>query len=260
MVVNGHVLTNGQWIPVPPAVPAPPPPPPPPPPVAAAPPPPPVTSPFGTAPGGPAPVFAPTAGRGTDLAASAWTSGLPLGRGYIVQIKDVEAGTSRADNPKLSVTGVTLKSNGQINAGYKAVWSYTLTAKAIGKLGRDMNAVGIGKNPNSVDGLYPPITDGPAFAQALLAAGLRDMVVVVDSVESSSSELPDVNIVSCWTQNAAPPPIPAPMAPPPAAYGMPPGPPPAPSVGAAPPPLPPAVTFTPPPPPVPPAPSPYGNV
>jgi hypothetical protein len=131
----------------------------------------------------------------------AWNSGIPLGTGYIIRIDDIEAGKSQAANDKLVFTGQTLQPNGHIAAAFKAVWSYTLTEKAIGKLGRDMVALGLGAKR------YP--RDVNALAQALLA-DLRGMVVIVDSVESKSGDLPNTNVVGKYTGSPSPAPAAAP--------------------------------------------------
>lgn len=186
----------------------------------------------------------------------AWSSGIPIGKGYVIRIEDIEAGKSQQQNDKLMFTGTTLQPNGMIAAGYKAVWSYTLTEKAVGKLGRDMVAVGLGAKH------YP--RDVNALAQALLA-DMRGMIVVVDSDESKSSELPNVSITGRYegggpqpvAQSPFPPAAPAPAAAPPA-YAPPPAPP-APPYAAAPPPPVSFPTAPPPPPGAPPAP-PYQQV
>ena len=138
----------------------------------------------------------------------AWNSGFPLGTGYVVRIDDIEAGKSQASNDKLVFTGITIQPNGHIAAGFKGVWSYTLTEKAVGKLGRDMVAL------NLTSKRYP--RDVNALAAALLAE-LRGTVVIVDAVESKSGDLPNVSIVGRYEgagPTAAAPPSPFPPTPP----------------------------------------------
>jgi len=143
-----------------------------------------------------------------DFGAIAWTGGVPEGMNYLIRIEDIEAGISQANNDKIAFTGVTTQANGGVPAGFKCVWSYALTDKAVGKLGKDMIALGIQRAPK----------DPRALAAALLAE-LRGVVIVADSVLRVGRDLPDLNIKQRYTGGGSapattPPPAPAPVGPP----------------------------------------------
>jgi hypothetical protein len=132
----------------------------------------------------------------------AWTSGIPLGKGYLIVLEDIEAKESQKGTHQLQFSGKTVQPNGHIQAGYKANWYYATTEKAVGKLLRDLKplyAAGVvpRKMPN-------PVKDHTTFGAWLLQA-LRGQVLVVDSVESTSStsDLPNVSIVGLYNPNAS---------------------------------------------------------
>ena len=194
------------------------PPAPPPPPVAAAPPLPPAppappTPPMPPSvptasyvPQAPVPQVASTAymGGGEEIDiednAYAWTSGIPIGKGYLILLEDIEGKESQKGTPQLQFSGKTVQPNGHIQAGYKANWYYATTEKAVGKLLRDLK-------PLYAAGLVPrkmpdPTKDHKHFGAWLLQS-LRGQVLVVDSVESTSttSDLPNVSIVGLYNPN-----------------------------------------------------------
>jgi hypothetical protein len=165
-----------------------------------------------------------------DFGQVAWTGGIPEGTGYLIRIEDIEAGTSGAGNDKIQVTGVTTQANGSVKAGFKAVWSYALTEAAIGKLGKDMIALGVQRAP----------ADPRALAASLLSE-LRGVVIVADSKTRPGRDTPDVIVKSRYTGGASapattPPPAPAPVGPPqgpPQTQATAPPPPPVPNAGYA---------------------------
>jgi hypothetical protein len=184
----------------------------------------------------------------------AWEAGHKLGDGFVVLIEDIEGGTSQKDNPTLKFSGKTLQPCGAVAAGYKSQWSYTLTFDAdgkkggIGKLGKDLNRLGISRFPNprkvGTGELAQALLNGRTYPDGLTTPPLRGATVILNVKERSGSEFPNIDVVGPYTQAAAPaapaytapvaPPAAAPAAPPPGyAIGFPAAPPPPPAPGAS---------------------------
>ena len=177
----------------------------------------------------PQPMSVPTASASGEISfeSVAWTDGFPLGVGFLVTVDDVEAGMTSKENPKVTFTGRTIAPNGHIQAGYKAVWTYVLTEDtpdkrgAIGKLGKDMVALGIKSMKIDRSDLAGSLARG-------LREQLRGKTLVIDSVERKGSDYPEVSIKAFHVVGATPAQAVAAPAPPPAPapQQMPPGPPP----------------------------------
>jgi hypothetical protein len=155
---------------------------------------------------------APTSTSDVAFGEVAWTGGLPVGQ-YVVRLEDIEAGTSQSNNDKLQFTAITTQPSADIAAGTKAVWSYSLTERAIGKLGRDVVRAGINGTVR-----YPK--DARGMAAALLQE-LRGVQVVLRVEEQKNGDGVNTSIVSRYGGGATaapaqvqptPPPAPTPVA------------------------------------------------
>lgn len=162
----------------------------------------------------PPPFAGPPAGGGSvAFGELSWSSGFPPGNQYVVRIEDIEARVSGNNNEMLAFTATTMQPAGSVAAGVKGTWTYTLTERAIGKLGRDVVNAGI-------DGTrrYPR---GSREMAAALLQELRGVLVVVRSEEQKDGNGVNTSIVSRYNQGggAAPAPQvpPGPPVPPPAA-------------------------------------------
>lgn len=74
------------------------------------------------------------------------TLGLPVGQ-YVIQITDIEGGTSGTNNPKIQFKGkVAQSANPDVKVGHTAIWSYTWQKEWLSILTNDLLRAGLPKN------------------------------------------------------------------------------------------------------------------
>jgi hypothetical protein len=149
---------------------------------------------------------APAGGGDLAFGEIAWSGGLPVGT-YVVRLDDIEAGVSGNNNEKLVFTATTLQPANGISAGRVAKWSYTLTEKAIGKLGRDVVNAGVNGQTR-----YP--RDARGMAGALLQE-LRGTQLLIRSEQQRDGDGVNTSIVSKYNAGTPAATAPVPAAPPP---------------------------------------------
>jgi hypothetical protein len=129
----------------------------------------------------------------------------------VLRIEDIEAGTSGAGNDKLVFTATLVQPANGLEIGRKAVWSYSLSEKAIGKLGRDVVNAGVSGTTR-----YPREPRGMAGA---LLQELRGVQIIVRSEEQRDGNGTNTAIVGRYNAASAPPAAAPPYTPPPVAGG-----------------------------------------
>ena len=135
----------------------------------------------------------------------AWSANHPLGKGFLVLVDDIEAGETKAGDPKLTVTGKTIRDNGTIQAGFKSSWMWLLTFEekagkkpAAGKFGSALLALKITSIPDPRDP-----RNIPALA-AFLRDQIRGKILVVDVTEPRKGDMPDISVKGFYEEAAVP--------------------------------------------------------
>lgn len=140
--------------------------------------------------------------------------GLPVGR-YVARIDDVEAGTSGTQNPKMTfkATVVMPSEDGQIKAGAKAVWSYTMQTQYLGIIATDLMRAKL-----DPDAKLP--ADAKELANVLLPLMRGQTYLISVAAQKGSPDRTNTSIIEPFsgagvvagppTQAAPPPPLAAP--------------------------------------------------